>query len=178
PQGGPVGEADEQRTEMRGQPAGGREAADDELRLVAALHLEPAARAPAGLVCGGVVLGDDALPATSARDPVGGESIARQPACLHQDAAVHRDQGFDRATAFGQRPLQQSGGITLQAVEDGEDGVDGLAERPALQELEARDALAVERTISPSNTKGLSERPVTASAISGNSPVISLRLRE
>jgi hypothetical protein len=56
-----------------------------------------------------------------------------------------------------------------------QDGLDGLAERPALQELEAGNALA---TISPSSTKAPPESPVTVSAISGNSPVISLRLRE
>ena len=144
PESGSIEQADEQGTEVLALSGGSREAADDEFRLLATLHLEPAPRAPAGLVGGGVVLGDDALPATPLRDTVGGEAIGRQPARAHLDTAARGHNRFEHTAAFGERPSQQRHAVPLEAVEDREGGVDPLAQRQTLEELEARDAVAIE----------------------------------
>src|SRR2546425_5586540 len=57
PEGRTVEEADEQRPEVLAVAGGRGETADDELRLLAALHLEPAPRAPSRLVRRGVEIG-------------------------------------------------------------------------------------------------------------------------
>src|SRR5438132_848115 len=144
PERGSIEQADEQCTEVLALSGGSREAADDEFRLLPALDLEPAPRAPAGLVGGGLVLGDDALPAALLRDAVGGEAIGRQPARAHLDAAAREPKRFEHTTAFSERPPQQRHASPLEAVEDREDGMDPFAQRPTLEELEARDAVAIE----------------------------------
>jgi hypothetical protein len=63
---------------------------------------------------------------------------------VQQAVAAPWNDGLEGAPSPGQRRLQQHLVVPLETVEDREGRLDPLAHGPSLQELEARDAVAVE----------------------------------
>src|SRR5581483_7221600 len=130
--------AEEERAEMRPGAAGGGVAADHELLLLLDLDLEPAPRA-ARLVRRCLLLRDQALEALLLRRAIGGEPVRRQ-AARREDLVRTRDRGVERGAPLGERGGTEIAAVDPQAIERGEND----RNLSLLEELEARDQLAVE----------------------------------
>ena len=63
---------------------------------------------------------------------------------MQQAVAARGNDGLEGAPSLGQRRSQQHLAVPFETVEDREGRLDPLAHGPSLQELEARDAAAVE----------------------------------
>src|SRR5438094_3729810 len=139
-----VVEADQQCAELGAGTFGRRVSADHELRLLAHFHLQPIARAHAGLVCGPRVFGDDALPALGSGAGVRLLTVAGHAAAQQQQRLSPGHECFESGAPLVERSRKQALPPRLEQVEHGVAEAHALLSS-TLKELKARDVVPVER---------------------------------